>query len=84
MGEGVAFFLFQIDFLYSTWSEDIMYLAFVKYKQYSMRGIEHYVLKILTNLFFHDSFLIYLLNSPLNKGPFIFYGVGGGGAGGIW
>ena len=68
MGEGVAFFLFQIDVLYSTGTDHIMYLAFVKYKQYLTRGIEHYVKKILTNLNFHDPFLIHLLQSPLDEG----------------
>ena len=43
MGDDVAFFLFQIDVLHSTGTDRIMYLAFVKYKQYLMRGIEHYV-----------------------------------------
>ena len=41
MGESVAFFLFQIDLLHSTGTGHIMYLAFVKYKQYLTRGIEH-------------------------------------------
>ena len=36
MGEGLAFFLFQIDVLHSTGTDRIMYLAFVKYKQYLM------------------------------------------------
>ena len=67
MGEGVAFFLFQIDVLHSTGTDRIMYLAFVKYKQYFMWGIEHYVKKVLTNLNFHDPFLIHLLQSPLDK-----------------
>ena len=43
MGESVAFLLFQIDLLHSTGTEHIMYLAFVKYKQYLTREIEHYV-----------------------------------------
>ena len=73
-GESVAFFLFQIDLLHSTEIEHVMYLAFAKYKQYFTRGIEHYVEKIFTRLHFHDSFLIYLLLSPLNKGHSLFYG----------
>ena len=40
MGEGVAFFLFQIDVLHSTRTEHIMYLVIVKYKQYLTREIE--------------------------------------------
>ena len=55
--------------LHSTGTEQIMYLAFVKYKQYLTQGIEHYVKKIFTSLHFHDSFLIYLLYSSLNEGP---------------
>ena len=46
MGESVAFFLFQFDLLHSTGTEHIMYLEFVKYKQYLTRGIEHYVEKM--------------------------------------
>ena len=61
MGESVAFFMFQIDLLHSTGTEHIMYLAFVKYKQYLTQGIEHYVEKIFSSPHFHDSFLIYLL-----------------------
>jgi len=60
--------------LHSTGTEHIMYLAFVKYKQYLTQGIEHYVEKIFTSLHFHDSFLIYLLlKCPLNKGHSLFY-----------
>ena len=62
--ESVAFFMFQIDLLRSTGTEHIMYLAFVKYKQYLMQGIEHYVgapndihTLISQNLVFFNTFL---------------------------